>query len=271
MSSTRRRKVLITGAAGVIGSILREGLSGEYDLSGLDRRRIAGFDARKGDTRKLRHVKRASVGKDVVVDLASRAAVSTSWKDVYRNNVPATLNALEAARESGAQRVVFASSNHVVGMYERDEPYVSIVAGRYEGLDPARIPRLTAESPIRPDSAYAVGKALGEAAGRYYSEQFGLSVICLRIGSVTQQSGPTETRSFATLLSHRDLVQLVQACIEAPPELRFGIYYGVSANTWRFWDIEAAREQLGYEPQDDAEHWRASFKELASSPEENHP
>lgn len=98
------------------------------------------------------------------------------------------------------------SSNHVVGMYEHDEPYASVVAGRYERLDPDELPRLKADAPTRPDGPYGVGKAFGEAAGRYYSEAFGLSVICLRIGTVTGENRPEEPRHFATMLTHRDLV-----------------------------------------------------------------
>ena len=77
-------------------------------------------------------------------------------------------------------------------MYERDEPYASIVAGRYDGLDPDDLPRLTADAPIRPDGPYGIGKAFGEAAARYYAEEFGLSVICLRIGTVNAREPARE-------------------------------------------------------------------------------
>jgi nucleoside-diphosphate-sugar epimerase len=205
---------------------------------------------------KPKQVQRACEGQDVVIDLAARAAVRTPWPDVYENNIPATLNALEAAKVAGCKRLIFASSNHVVGMYERDEPYASIVAGRYDGLDPERIPLITADSPVRPDSFYGLGKALGEDAGRYYAEEFGLSVFCLRIGSVTRPGTPTDVRCFATLLTHDDLERLVRACLEAPAETTYGVFYGVSANTWRFWDVDGARELVGYEPRDNAESWR---------------
>jgi nucleoside-diphosphate-sugar epimerase len=118
------------------------------------------------------------------------------------------------------------------------------------------VPRLGADAPIRPDGPYAVGKALGEAAGRFYSDEYGLSVICLRIGHVNLDDRPKEPGQFATLLSHRDLVELVRCCLAAPPTLRFGVFYGVSANRWRFWDIEAARAAIGFEPRDDAERIR---------------
>ena len=154
--------------------------------------------------------------------------------------------------EARGGRVIFASSNHATGMYEKDHPYSAIVAGRYEGLDPTTIPYITTRMPIRPDGPYGIGKAFGEASGRYYSDEHGLSVICIRIGTVNKEPLPTNERRRATLLSHRDLVQLVSRCIDAPDDLRFSIFYGVSANKWRFWDIADSRSAIGYEPQDDA-------------------
>jgi uronate dehydrogenase len=110
--------------------------------------------------------------------------------------------------------------------------------------------------PVRPNGAYAVGKVAAEAAGRLGADTRDISVLALRIGTVRPSDRPEEPRHFATLLTHRDLVQLVERCIDAPDELRFAVFYGVSANTWRIWDIEDARRAIGYEPVDDAEHWR---------------
>ena len=247
--------VLVTGAAGLIGRIVGESLSSDHVVHGLDVKRGAGVEWVR-DMRKLRRVLPAFEGMRAVVDLAADASTSASWRSVLRNNMAATVNTLEAARKAGVGRVVFASSNHVVGLYERDEPYASVVAGEYEGLDIANLPRLTAAAPIRPDGAYGAGKAFGEAAARFYAEEHGLSVICLRIGTVNSDNRPKNARQFATLLTHRDLVHLVRCCLAAPADLRFAVFYGVSANTWRFWNIEDARETIGYMPQDDAESWR---------------
>lgn len=123
-------------------------------------------------------------------------------------------------------------------------------------MTPGGFPLVTPDMPIRPDGPYGVGKAFGEAAGRYYSDVHGLSVICLRIGTLNRESRPTTIRHFATLLTHGDLVRLVRACLTAPADLRYAIFYGVSDNKWRFWDISNARELAGYAPQDDAERWR---------------
>jgi nucleoside-diphosphate-sugar epimerase len=250
-----RDHVLVTGAAGTIGSILVEALAGDYAVHGLDVAPGPGVE-RVVDVTSARRVEPAFEGIRDVVDLAADASVSATWDSVLANNVRATVTVLEAARKAGVRRVVFASSNHVVGMYEHDEPYASIVSGAYEGLDSGKFLRLGSDVPLRPDGPYGVGKALGEAAARYYAETFGLSVICLRIGTVNRADRPTSARQFATLLTHRDLVHLVRCCLDAPDSLRFAVYYGVSANTWRFWDIEGARDAVGYVPEDDAERWR---------------
>ena len=80
--------------------------------------------------------------------------------------------------------------------------------------------------------------------------------MCLRIGTLNPESRPQSPRHFATLLTHRDLVHLVDSCIQAPDEIEFGIFYGVSNNTWRFWDISNSEKLIGYQPQDNAEQWR---------------
>lgn len=256
-------RIGITGAAGVIGSLLRRELAGDYELALLDRAWRSGPLRRRQDTRRLDLAKSAFAGCDTIIDLAADGRADLGWREVAGSNIPTTVACFEAARAVGARRVVFASSNHVTGLYERDEPYASICAGRYEGLDPARTPMITSAFPIRPDGPYGVGKAAGEAAGRWYSDEFGLSVICLRIGSVYRDDRPGSARGFATILSHGDLFRLVRACITAPPSVEYAVLYGVSANTWRFWDIEEARRLVGYEPVDDAERWRGHERDAA--------
>ena len=249
--------MLVTGAAGLIGGVLLEGLADAYALHGLDVVNGPGVEW-VTDTRRPRRLERSLAGMSAVVDLAADASMGASWKTVRENNIASVLNLLEAARRAGVQRVILASSNHVTGMYERDEPYAAVVEGRYEGVDPTSLLRLGADAAIRPDTPYGVGKAFAEAAGRYYADEHGLSVICLRIGTVNRNDQPANARHFATLLTHRDLVQLVRRSLAAPPSLRFGVYYGVSANTWRIWDLESASDDLGYAPADDAEQWRGA-------------
>jgi nucleoside-diphosphate-sugar epimerase len=226
-----REHVLVTGAAGLIGGILSGALADEYAVHGLDAVAGPGVD-RVADMTNLDEIQSAFDGMSAVLDLAAKSSLSASWETVRENNIPATLNAFEAARRAGVRRVVFASSNHVVGMYEREEPYASVVKGEFDGLDPEKLPRLAVDVPIRPDSAYGVGKAFGEAVGRYYAEEHELSVSCLRIGTVDRANRPETRRHFATLLTHRDLVHLVRCCLTAPPAPGgFTVHYGVSANT----------------------------------------
>lgn len=255
--SGARGRVVITGSAGLIGGIVRAELGRDHALRGVDIVAGPGVDV-VTDMCRLANVRRAFEGAEVVVDLAADGSPFSTWKTVCDNNVRATLNAFEAARDAGVKRVVFASSNRTVAMYERDEPYASVVSGEIDGLDPAALSRIRVDSPARPDSPYGVGKVMGEAAARYYADSAGLSVLCLRIGTVRPDDRPAQERHFATFLTHRDLAMLIRCCVEAPESLRYGVYFGVSANTWRIWELEPAREQLGYTPVDDAERWRES-------------
>lgn len=251
-------RVVITGAAGVIGKVLRRSLGDGYVIRGLDRRRTREDGVDRVDVTRLKALDAAFAGADAVIDLAANALVETPWPEVWKNNLRGTMNALEAARRNGVARFVYASSNHVTGMYEHEFPYSAITAGEYSQLDPNSIPLIDSDTPLRPDSPYAIGKILGEAAARYYADVFGLRIICLRIGTVNPEDQPKQARDFATLLTHADLIRLCDCALRAPEELSYGIYYGVSDNTWRFWDIAEARSMIGYLPQDDAERLRPS-------------
>lgn len=248
-------RVVVTGAAGLIGSVVAADLSADHDVVALDRRWRAG-NVRRVDTRKRRRAERAFAGADAVVDLASTPSVGAPWRVVLGNNLSAATTCFEIAAELGIRRVVYASSNHVTGGYEQDEPYASVLAGRYDGLDPADLRPISSADPIRPDSPYAVGKAAAELAGRLVAETHGVSVICLRLGHVMRANSPRTPRDYSTFLSHRDLVHLVRCALTAPDDVRFAVVYGVSANTWRIWDLDEPRRLLHYEPVDDAESMR---------------
>jgi nucleoside-diphosphate-sugar epimerase len=234
------------------------GLAEHHHVEGLDCARRLGSGVRRANMAKPRSLDRLFGDADAVIDLAAHASNTTPWRDVWKNNLPATLNALEAARLAGARRFIFASSSRVTGLYEGEPPYSKVVAGELDGLDQATIARISPSWPIRPDGPYALGKVLGEAAARYYSDAFGVSAICLRLGSVNADDRPLTPRHFSTLLTHADLVRLFEAALTAPDDLRFGIYYGVSRNTWRIWDIEPACREIAYTPEDDAETFRRS-------------
>ena len=236
-----RKKVLITGAAGRIGEVMHQGLRECYDLRLLYHRTVReaaeGEEVVLGSVAAMAAMAAAVAGVDAVVHLAGDPEVGASWESVLERNIQGVYCTYEACRNAGVKRVVFASTNHVTGFYEQEGMYT------------------TPEMPVRPDSLYGASKAFGESLGRYYVDRYGLEVVCLRIGSFQPDSAVVERRSdriLSTWLSHRDCVQLVQRSIEA--DVRYGIYYGISGNTRAYWDLQNARQELGYTPQDNSEH-----------------
>ncbi|MDC0034824.1 NAD(P)-dependent oxidoreductase [Chloroflexi bacterium] len=251
-----KKKILITGVSGLVGTVLAASLKETYEVSGVDLKESTEVPILKADCSSIEEMLPAFSGVDTVIDLASNPSQYSEWDIIHDVNLRCTSNALEAARISGVKRVIFASSNHATGMYETDSPYSKIVKGEYTGLEPDSIPLISTRMPVRPDGPYGIAKAFGEAAGRFYSDQYGLSSLSIRIGTLNTEGRPINQRQFATLLTHYDLVNLFSKCIEAPHELKFGIYYGVSNNKWRFWDINNSEAEVGYRPNDNAEMWR---------------
>jgi len=145
---------------------------------------------------------------------------------LIRSNVVGALNVFEASRIAGVKRVVFASSGATVSGWEQEPPLSHLVAGRY--AEAGKITPLTHESPLRPSGLYGATKVWGEALGRHYSDAHKMSVICLRIGRVKAEDRPTTTRDVAVWCSQRDIVRMIEACIEAPASLRFDVFYVVS-------------------------------------------
>ncbi|MDP6300247.1 MAG: NAD(P)-dependent oxidoreductase [SAR202 cluster bacterium] len=254
-SSTPRKKVLLTGAAGRIGTYLRERLSDSFEFSGIDRLPVERLDSTVANLTDYEVVLGAAKGNDVIVHLAAepRHTPDIWWDVLLPDNIIATANVFEAARQSSVARVVFFSSMHVVGMYEQDEPWASIANGEYGDLDPADVPLVTHDMPVRPDGPYAASKIFGESLGRYYSEDFGMTVICIRLGTMGGDDKPgDDARSRVSWLSRRDLATMVQRCIEVEG-IGYDIFYGASANTWKIYDTPRAWETLGYRPKDNAE------------------
>jgi len=255
---THKKKVLLTGAAGRIGMYLREHLGETYLLSGTDRVPVDGFDSVIADLTDFDAVVPAMNGKDVIVHLAAepRHTPDIWWDLLIPDNIIATANVFEAARRAGVQRVIFFSSMHVNGFYERDEPWRSIALGEYGDIDPTTVPLVTHEMPNRPDGPYAASKVFGESLGAYYAEEYGMSVICIRLGTMGGEDRPDEdARSYVSWLSRRDLATLVERCIEAE-DISYDIFFGASENTWKIYDTPRARQVLGYAPQDNAEDFR---------------
>lgn len=234
---TSRRLVLMTGAAGMIGKQLQGYLRERYRLRLMYHHTVlptVGDDeVIIGDVCDLATVEKAVEGVDAIVHLAGDPKVNATFESVIENNIRGVYNVYEAAHRHGNQRVVFASTNHVAGWYEVEKTYV------------------TPDMPVRPDGYYGASKAFGEALGRWYHDAFGLPVICLRIGSYLDRPG--NVRNLSTWLSPRDMAQLAWRSIET--DVPWGIFYAISGNTRRYWDIADTQRVLGYEPEDNAEEY----------------
>jgi nucleoside-diphosphate-sugar epimerase len=152
-------------------------------------------------------------------------------------------------------RVVFASSGATVSGWERESPISHVVAGRYDAVVTSWSP-LTHETPLRPSGLYGASKVWGEALARHYADAHGMSMICLRIGRVRAEDRPLEPREFSVWCSQRDVVRMILSCIEAPPTVRFDVFYVVSDNRWSYRDVGHARAVLGWTPLDRAEDLR---------------
>lgn len=230
------QRVLITGAAGKIGRMLRERMAGR-PLRLLDvvppeaARPGEDVETRTASVTDAAAVRDACTGVAAVVHLGG-LSVENTWDAILDVNVDGTRTVLEAARLAGVPRVLLASSNHAVGFRTRDDG----------------VP-LPADVPIRPDTYYGFSKAAMEALGSLYHDRFGMDVICLRIG--TMHPRPEDPRALATWLSPDDGTRLVEACLSAPSP-GFRVVWGVSRNTRRWWSL-AEGEALGYRPRDDAE------------------
>ncbi|WP_203567745.1 NAD-dependent epimerase/dehydratase family protein [Aestuariimicrobium ganziense] len=229
------RRILITGATGGIGLSLVERLASDYDI--VQQGRTPRTDQqekvlRKADLNDYAEVLPLMEGVDTVIHLAGSASPESSWDDVLEANIVGLRNVLEAARESGVRRVVFASSNHAMGMYDRLEQWP---------VYPDQLPR--------PDSLYGVSKVFGEALGRYYHDHYGLDFIALRIGWMTDDPLDSDVELLhAMWLSEDDCEQLFRRAIEA--EVTFGLFYGVSDNQNRRWSMTNTMLELGYRPKD---------------------
>ena len=245
------KKVLITGMSGLIGSLLRRHLEslGGYELSALNRRPVEGVECLQADIADLEVIKPVFEGKDVVVHLAAQLR-DEPWEGLLQTNLIGTYNVYEAARLAGVKRVVFASSGSVISGFELVPPYDAIAAGRYEEV-PKTWPKITHEM-VRPKDVYGASKVWGEALGRHFSDAYGLSVLCVRFGMVRLENRPQSTREYSLYLSHRDVVQILSKCIEAPGTMLYDIFLATSNNKWGYRDLEHPRQVLGFEPQDSA-------------------
>jgi NAD+ dependent glucose-6-phosphate dehydrogenase len=258
-----RKRVLITGAYGLIGNVVYRRLAqdpGAYDVYGLGRRRHASARLEQerlypipddhfvlADLADQGALRRATQGMDAVVHLAADPSEDAGWESILASNITGAYHVLEACRLAGVGRVIVASSIQVIRGYGLDEPYRSLFEGRAVA---GRIPLITGQHPPRPLNLYASSKVWAEALAHTYAYAHGLSCLCLRIGWVVADDRPRRNHDWC---SQRDVAQIVQRCVDAPPSLRFDVFYAVSDNRDRWMDVEHARQVLGYVPQDRAE------------------
>lgn len=242
-------KVLVTGASGLIGGLVIRDLSDKYEFSGLSRRPVAGIVHTQAEITDPEAIRKASAGMDMVLHLAAETQDYDDWDKVMDNTIGGTLNMYRAAQEAGVKRVVFMSTGSTMCGYEWYEgsPYGKLAANQLQAL-PAGEKMLDYRDPPRPDSFYGVGKLFGENTGRLFSDRYGMSVLCIRLGAVLPSDHPELIRHYPGYLSQADAVQMVDKCLGAPDSIRFDIFDAISENKRRWRDTSHAKDVLGWRP-----------------------
>jgi uronate dehydrogenase len=248
-------QVLITGAAGNLGGKLRRHLEGRYPLRLLDRdprgdpavvaADLSAWDPGWADLFR---------GVGVVFHLAADPTAQQTWPNLVGPNLDAVIHVYQAAARAGVRRVVYASSNHVLGGYQdAAEPFLLT-----PDLPPRPGTRYVVEGEARDSAAYASAKLFGERLGKCFAEAHPpLEVLAVRIGWTRPgENRPADIppgREWFRLmwLSNRDYCQLMERCLVADGLPPFAVVNGMSANTGMRWDLGATRRLLGYAPQDD--------------------
>ena len=237
--AARFERLLLTGAAGALGQVLRprlRRLCRVLRVSDI----VAMAAAGEGEEVVVAPLQDGAAvhalvaGVEAIVHLGG-VSVEGPFEPILQANIVGAWNLYEAARKHGTKRVVFASSNHVTGFYRQDE----VISPR---------------DPLRPDGHYGLSKAFGENLSRFYFDRYGIETVCLRIGSSFPE--PKDRRMLATWLSYDDLERLVVASLSAPV-VGHSVVYGLSDNTTRWWDNTSAAH-IGYRPKDSSEPFRAA-------------
>lgn len=237
-SPLKFKRLLLTGAAGGLGRELRKRLPRYCDTLRLSDiadlgAACAGEECIPLDLADASGVHRLLEGVDAVVHLGG-VSTEQPWAPILAANIVGIYNLYEAARKQGVKRVIFASSNHVMGFWRQDQV-------------------VDADSAPRPDGLYGLSKAFGEDVARLYWDRFGIETLVVRIGSSFPE--PQNRRMLATWMSYDDLERLVVAGLTAPV-VGWSVIYGISDNSTAFYDNTKARH-IGYRPQDSADAYRA--------------
>ena len=224
-------RVLITGAAGIIGSTLVAGMKDHHQLRGLDCVEMPDLeDAIVGDIADFDTMLQATQGMDAVIHLATVKG-GEEWDNALQNFI-GTYNVFEAARQNEVRRIAYASRGGV------------LPASYY----PRSLQR-TVDLMPKPESFYTITKVFGESIGYMYSSRYDMEVVAVRIGNFKRDRPLPE---HPHQLSHRDCVQLFERCI-THPGLKYEIVFGVSDSDWPLYDLEHGRRVIGYDPQDRSE------------------
>jgi NAD+ dependent glucose-6-phosphate dehydrogenase len=233
------KRVLITGAAGRIGSALQHAARNHYSLRLADRFALphaASDDAAvKLEISDLASCRSACQGIHTVVHLAGDANPEADFHgSLLPNNIVGTFNMFRAAADSGCRRMIFASSAQAVEGYPLDY-------------------QVHEQDPLRPHNLYGVSKCFGEALASYFSDVEGLSCIVVRIANynLIRPGEEPSARDMSAYLSESDGVQLLLRCIDVE-DVDHAVVHGVSNNRFKRLDISGTRRLLGYSPHDDA-------------------
>ncbi len=245
-------RLLLTGAAGGLGTALRERLKANCDVLRLSDRGKLGTagpaeEVSVADLADAQAIYQTVQGCDAIVHMGGMSQEGP-FEPILQGNILGVYNLYEAARQHGVKRVIFASSNHVTGFYRQDEV-------------------ITPAHPARPTGLYGVSKAFGEDLSRMYFDRYGIETACLRIGS--SYAEPTDRRMLATWLSFDDLHRLITACLTTPV-LGHTIMYGVSNNAVSWWDNSTVRH-VGFVPQDSSDGFREDLYARTQAPDLNDP
>ncbi|WP_277374133.1 NAD(P)-dependent oxidoreductase [Pseudomonas sp. AA-38] len=235
-------RLLLTGAAGGLGQVLRERLRPYANVLRLSD--IAEMAPPAGpheevvrcDLADKHAVHRLVEGVDAIIHFGG-VSVERPFEEILGANICGVFHIYEAARRHGVKRVVFASSNHVIGFYKQDE-------------------KLDAHSPRRPDGYYGLSKSYGEDMASFYFDRHGIETVSIRIGSSFPE--PANRRMLSTWLSYDDLTQLIERSLYTP-EVGHTLVYGVSDNREVWWDNRKAAH-LGFQPKDSSEEFRAKVE-----------
>ncbi|MEV6649562.1 NAD(P)-dependent oxidoreductase [Streptomyces sp. NPDC051219] len=236
------RTVLLTGAAGGLGTLMRGLLPAYgYELRLFDMAPVDGEPAAvTAELADKQAVREAVRGVDAIIHLAG-ISLEAPFDKILRANIEGTYNLYEAAREEGVGRIVFASSNHAVGFTPRPQGTAPLDAS---ALIPVHTPR-------RPDTLYGLSKCFGEDLAQLFWDLHGVETVSVRIGSCFME--PSSVRMLSVWMSPGDGARLFHAALTAG-DVGHTVVYGSSANTRLWWDLSTARA-LGYEPQDDSEQY----------------